>query len=162
VVAVYQTHSQAEDAVRLLTRSGVRIRQISIIGKDWRAREDIQGYYQPADAVKEGAGTGAWVGGIFGMLLGFGLFLVPVAGTIIVLGPLAGLIAGAVGGAGVGALVGGLVSVGIPREQALKYQVRLEAGEFLVIVHGSRDEIDRAHDVLNTSNQVDLQVHRAV
>ena len=32
----------------------------------------------------------------FAMLMGFGLFVFPVAGTLIVLGPLAGMIAGSV------------------------------------------------------------------
>ncbi|MGO8669835.1 MAG: general stress protein [Capsulimonadaceae bacterium] len=162
VVAVYHTHAEAEDSVRLLTRAGVPARRISIVGKDWQAREDVQGYYQPADAIKEGAGTGAWVGGLFGMLMGFGLFILPVGGALIVLGPLAGLIAGAVGGGGVGALVGALVSLGIPKEQALKYQVRLEAGEFLVIVHGTVDEIEKAHQVLYNSSHIDLEVHEPV
>jgi uncharacterized membrane protein len=59
-------------------------------------REDIQGYYRPSDAALEVAGLGAWVGGLFGLLMGFGLFVLPIAGTLIVLGALAGLIAGAI------------------------------------------------------------------
>jgi hypothetical protein len=72
---------------------------------------------------------------MFGLLMGFGLFVLPVAGTLIVLGPLSGLIAGAISGAGVGALVNGLMAMGIPKDQALKYEARLQAGEFLVIVN---------------------------
>jgi hypothetical protein len=160
VVAVYKTHSEAEDAVRLLTGAGVPVKQISIVGKDWQSREDVQGYYQPADAIKDAAGSGAWFGGLFGMLLGFGLFVVPVAGALIVLGPLSGLIAGAIGGAGLGALVGGLAGLGIPKDQALKYQVRLEAGEFLVIVNGTTEDIENAHKTLSGSGHVDIQVHQ--
>src|SRR3979409_548861 len=94
VVAVYKSHREAEAAVRKLERAGIPIQKISIIGRDFQLREDVQGYYRPSDAAKEGAGFGAWFGGLFGMLMGFGLFLLPVAGPIIVLGPLAGLIAG--------------------------------------------------------------------
>lgn len=72
---------------------------------------------------------------MFGLLMGFGLFVLPVAGTLIVLGPLSGLIAGAISGAGIGALVNGLMAMGIPKDQALKYEARLQAGEFLVIVN---------------------------
>ena len=102
VVAVYRHHDAAEEAVRLLAKGGVPINKISIIGRDFQLREDIQGFYRPSDLVKEGAGFGAWVGGLFGTLLGFGLFMIPVAGPLIVLGPLGGLIAGAISGAGVG------------------------------------------------------------
>ncbi len=161
VVAVYKSHNEAEEAVRQLQKAGVPMNQVSIIGKDWQAREDVQGYYRPADVIKEGAGTGAWFGGLFGLLLGFGLFVVPVAGTLIVLGPLSGLIAGALGGAGIGALAGGLMSLGIPKDQALKYQTRLEAGEFLVIVHGTEADVARGREVLQTSGHTDLDTHIA-
>src|SRR5688572_18188889 len=105
VVAVYRNHDDAEAAVRQLADAGIPVEKVSIIGRDWQVREDVQGYYRPADAALEGAGQGAWLGGLFGMLMGFGFFLVPVAGPLFVLGPLAGLVAGAIGGAGVGALV---------------------------------------------------------
>ena len=83
-------------------------------------REDIQGYYRPSDATLEVAGLGAWVGGLFGLLMGFGLFVLPIAGTLIVLGPLAGLIAGAISGAGIGALVSGLMAFGDPQGRELE------------------------------------------
>ena len=162
VVAVYRSHDDAEEAVRRLENGGIPMDRISIVGRDWQVREDVQGYYRPSDAALEGAGTGAWMGGLFGLLAGFGFFLVPVAGPLFALGPLAGLIAGAAGGAGVGALVGALVGLGIPEEQALKYQTRLQAGEFLVVVQGTLSEIAAARDLLQTTPQVDLQTHERV
>src|SRR5689334_7819034 len=117
VIAVYKTHQEAEEAVRKLERAGISMQQISIIGRDFQLREDVQGYYRPSDAAKEGAGFGAWFGGLFGLLMGFGFFLLPVTGPILVLGPLAGMIAGAISGAGVGALVNALIALGMSREQ---------------------------------------------
>src|SRR5882762_1584235 len=160
IVAVYKTHEEAEEAVRKLERGGIPIRKISIIGRDFQVREDVQGYYRPSDAAKEGAGFGAWFGGLFGLLMGFGLFVFPVAGTLVVLGPLAGMIAGAIGGAGIGALVSALVGLGMSREQALKYQARLQAGEFLLSVVGSPEEMERARSLLEDTNQVDLQSYQ--
>ena len=159
VVAVYPTHEQAEAAVRQLQHAGLPMNAISIIGRNWQVREDVQGYYHPGDAVREGATSGAWVGGLFGLLLGFGLFVIPVAGTILVLGPLGGLIAGALSGAGIGALAGGLMSLGIPKDQALKYQSRLEAGEFLVVAHGAPEIVTQANQVLQGTTPTDLQMH---
>jgi len=43
------------------------------------------------------------------------------------------------------------------REQALKYQSRLQAGEFLVSVVGSPEEIETARNVLEETDKVDLQ-----
>ena len=157
VVAVYRNHSDAEEAVRALEKSGIPMRKISIIGRDFQLREDVQGYYRPSDAVKEGAGFGAWVGGLWGMLLGFGLFLVPGVGPLIALGPLAGLIAGAISGAGVGALVSGLMALGMDEEKALKLQARLQAGEFLVTVTGTSEEIARARQILQNTRQTEIE-----
>ena len=100
-------------------------------------------------------------GGLFGLLMGFGMFVFPIAGTLIVLGPLAGMIAGAVSGAGLGALVNGLMALGIPKDRALKYQSRLQAGEFLVAVTGTPEEVTRAKEILQNSGEIELETHGA-
>ena len=161
VVASYQSHTDAELAVRRLAGSGLPINQISIVGRNFESHEDVQGFYRPADAALDGAGQGAWFGGLFGLMLGaMGFFVMPAVGAIMVMGPLSGMIAGAIGGAGVGALINGLVASGIPKEQALKYQERLQAGEFLVVVHGSAEMTARAHEVLGSTGQTYLETHK--
>ena len=160
VVASYRSHTDAEAAVRRLSEGGLPINQVSIIGRNFETQEDVQGFYRPADAALDGAGTGAWYGGIFGLMLGaMGFFVMPMVGALMVMGPLSGMIAGAIGGAGVGALINGLVAAGIPRDQALKYQARLQAGEFLIVVHGGAGETMRAHEILEGTAQTHLQVH---
>lgn len=160
-VAVYRTHQEAEEAVRTLQRAGIPMESISIVGKNWQVTEDVQGYDRPSDAAAEGAREGAWVGGLFGLLFGFGFFLVPVVGPLFILGPLAGLVAGGIAGAGVGALISALVAMGIPKDQALKYQSRLQAGEFVLVVHGAPDVIARAQQVLSATGATEVQVHSA-
>lgn len=159
VVARFKNHSDAEEAVRRLERAGIPLRHISIIGRDFQLREDVQGYYRPSDLVSEGAGQGAWVGGLFGMLMGIGLFVMPVVGAVVALGPLAGLIAGAVAGAGIGALVSGLMALGMSREEALRYQARIQAGEFLIVVLGPQEEVERARQVLQDTNNLEVTTH---
>lgn len=162
VIATYLTHADAEAAVRQLSVGGIPLRQVSIIGRHFETREDIQGFYQPADAAIAGAGQGAWFGSFFGLMAGaMGFFVFPLVGTMLILGPLAGLIAGAMGGAGIGALVDGLMATGVPRNQALKYQDRLQAGEFLVVVHGVSGESAQAHQILESSKHTHLQLHSA-
>ncbi len=162
VVASYRSHGDAEAAVRRLAAEGVPVGTISIIGRNFETHEDIQGFYRPADAMLDGAGEGAWFGGLFGLMLGaMGFFIMPIVGGLMVLGPLAGMIAGAIGGAGVGALISGLVTMGVPRDQALKYQERLQAGEFLVVVHGSAEVTARAHKILDSTERTHLQTHFA-
>ena len=160
VVATYRDHDDAETAVRALYEGGLPINHVSIIGRNFETRQDIQGFYRPADAALDGAGEGAWFGGLFGLMMGaMGFFIMPVIGGLMILGPLAGLVAGAIGGAGVGALLNALMAVGIPRDQALKYQERLQAGEFVVVVHGDTDELTRAREILSGTAQTHLESH---
>ena len=160
VVASYRDHAEAAAAVHQLVEGGLPVTTISIIARNFETHEDMEGFYRPADAALDGAGQGAWFGGFFGLMMGaMGFFLLPVIGGIMVLGPLAGLLAGAIGGAGVGALVNGLVASGVPHDQALKYQERLQAGEFLVVVHGGSEETAQAHRILHGTTHLHLQTH---
>ena len=160
VVAGYRSHYEAEQAIRHLAEKGVTLDKISLIGRNFETREDVEGFYRPADAALDGAETGAWFGGLFGLLLGMGFFLIPVIGPVFILGPFAGLVAGAIGGAGVGALTSGLISLGIPQDQAVKYQTRIQSGEFLVVVHGATvAETEHACATLQGTGQAMLQTH---
>lgn len=159
IVASYSGHSDAEEAVRKLQQSGLPMNHLSIIGRDWQVNEDVEGFYHSGDTIKEGTKTSTWFGGFFGLFMGMGMFMFPVAGALIVLGPLAGLIAGAIAGAGIGALVSSLMTLGIPKDQALKYQERLEAGEFLIVVHGTAEETSIAHEILQATSTTSIATH---
>jgi hypothetical protein len=45
IIAAYKTHEEAEAAVRKLEKDGVPIEHVSIIGHDFKIREEIDGYY---------------------------------------------------------------------------------------------------------------------
>ena len=82
---------------------------------------------------------------------------------MLIAGPLAAYIVRAVEGAvvvgGLSAIGGGLFSIGIPKNSILKYEAALKADKFLVIAHGTRDEVQHARDILGTTKAADLGVH---
>jgi len=49
VVALYDTHEEAERAVRELQRSGFDMKKLSIVGRDYQTEEDVVGYYTAGD-----------------------------------------------------------------------------------------------------------------
>ena len=159
VVASYKSHLDAEAAVHRLATKGLPVKSISIVGHNFETRQVPQGFYSPSDAMLVGAGQGAWRGGLFGLLLGAGLFIFPTVGALTVLGPLSGMVAFAIGGAGVGALVNGLMAAGLSQEAANEYQDRLQKGEYLVVVHGDHKEAAEAHAILKDTNPTHLQAH---
>lgn len=162
-VAIYDSHTQAEEAVHTLARAGFDMKTISILGKDYHTEEHVVGYFNVGDRAKFFGKLGAFWGGLAGMLFGSALMFVPVVGHIVVLGPIAATIAGglqgAVLGGGFSALVGGLTAIGVPKDSVLRYETALKASKFLVIVHGGGDDIRRAQDVLATAGSSDVQTH---
>jgi uncharacterized membrane protein len=162
-VAIYDSHTRAEEAVRTLARAGFDLKRISIIGKDYHTEEHVVGYFNAGDRAKFFGKLGAFWGGMAGMLFGAALMFVPVVGHIVVLGPLASLIAGglqgAVLGGGLSAIAGALSAIGVPKDSVLRYETALKASKFLVVVHGGADDLRRARDVLAAAGASDVETH---
>ncbi len=165
VIAVYDTHEQAESAVKALQHQGFDMTKLSIVGRDYHTEENVVGYYNTGDRMKAWGKSGAFWGGLWGMLFGSAFFFVPVIGPIVVAGPLVAWIVGALEGAavvgGLSVLGAALVGIGIPKDSALKYETELQAGRFVLIVHGTRAEIDRAHSLLELTQHQGLTAHAA-
>ena len=162
-VGVFDTHDTAVKAVKELNKGGFPMKKVSIIGKELEKIEDVQGYYTWKDPAKTGAGIGAFWGSIFGLLVGVGFVVVPGIGGVFVAGSLAAVILGGLEGAAVGSVGGGLfgalLGLGIGKDKVLKYQQNLEAGKYLVVAHGSKEEVDKARDILEGTNARDVNVH---
>ena len=63
VVAIYDTHEEAEEAIRELERSGFDMQKLSIVGKDYQTEEEVVGYYTTGDRMKAWGQSGAFWGG---------------------------------------------------------------------------------------------------
>ena len=113
VVAVYHTHVEAEEAVKLLQRAGVDMHILSIVAKDVHTDEQVVGYYNVGDRMKRWGKSGAMFGGVWGgfwaVLFGAAFFVIPGVGPLLVAGPLVAWIVGALEGA---VVVGGLSVLG--------------------------------------------------
>lgn len=162
-VAIYKTHTEAEQAIKDLDKAGFDMKQLSIVGKGYHTEEDAVGYYNTGDRVKFWGKQGAFWGGLWGILLGSAFFWVPGIGPLAVGGPLVSIIVGGLEGAaltgGVTALGAALYSIGIPKDSIIKYETALKSDDFLVIVHGGQDEVERASDVLGSNQEAAVSVH---
>ena len=163
VVAIYDTHEQAEHAIKELQEGGVDMKSLSIAGKDTHTDEHVVGYYNTGDRMKRWGKVGAFWGGFWGLLFGSGMFFIPGLGPILVAGPLvAWIIAGLEGAVVVGsvsALGAGLVSIGIPKDSVLKYEVALKTDKYLLIVHGTEGEVDNAKNIIAGTEHSSCTVH---
>lgn len=164
-IGVFDTQVQAEAAVRELKKGGFPMNKVSIVAKGLQKTEDVQGFISTGDVVKSSAGTGVWVGGLFGLLVGAAFVWVPGFGPLVVAGPLtAALIAGvegAVAGAAGAGVLGALFSPFVAKKHILKYQEHLNADRYLVVAHGTAAEADKAREILNQSGPVEVDIHVA-
>jgi len=137
--------------------------QVSIVAQDLESERQVHGFVTAGDVAKSGAGTGAWVGGLFGLLIGAAFVWVPGFGPLLVAGPLAAMllggIEGAVAGAAGGGVLGALFGWGISKKHILKYEEVVKGGKYLVIANGSEDEVKKAHSILDQTNADELNLH---
>jgi hypothetical protein len=156
VVAIYASHTQAEAAVKELQESGFDMKKLSIVGRDYHTDENVVGYYNAGDRMKCWGKTGAFWGGIWGLLFGSAFFFVPGIGPLLVAGPLVTWIVGALEGAalvgGLSALGAGLYSLGIPKDSVLQYETAVRTGKFVLIAHGTDIETAQARKIIAETN----------
>jgi uncharacterized membrane protein len=163
VVAVYATHVEAEQAVKELQRAGIDMGTLSIVGKDSHTDEHVVGYYNTGDRMKYWGKTGAFWGGFWGLLFGSAFFAIPGIGPVLVAGPLVAWIVGALEGAvlfgGLSAIGAGLYGMGIPRDSVIEYETALKTDKFLLMVHGSVPQVEKAKGILENTRPVQVSLH---
>ncbi len=163
VVAIYSSHTGAEQAVKELQRCGIDMHSLSIVGKDYHTDENVVGYYNTGDRMKYWGKVGAFWGGFWGLLFGSAFFAIPGLGAVLVAGPLVAWIVGALEGAvvvgGLSAVGAGLVSIGIPKDSVVQYETALKTDKFLLMVHGSIAQVEKAKEILANTQPENVHFH---
>ncbi|MGA2958968.1 MAG: general stress protein [Thermodesulfobacteriota bacterium] len=165
VVAIFNIHTEAEAAVKELQKAGFDMKKLSIVGKDYHSEEHVVGYYNTGDRVKYWGKLGAFWGGLWGLLFGSALFFIPGIGPIVVGGPLVAWIIGALEGAviigGLSAIGAALYGMGIPKDSILKYETSLKSNKFLLVAHGTGEEVGKAKTILDRTSAIETTIHHA-
>jgi len=164
MVAVYNSHVEAEAGIKELQRAGFAMKKLSIVGKDYHSDESVVGYYNTGDRVKYWGKLGAFWGGIWGLLFGSAFFMIPGFGPILVAGPLVAWLVGALEGAvvvgGLSAIGAALYSIGIPKDSVVKYETAIKAGKYVIVAHGTADEVANAKKIIEGTEAIESAVHQ--
>ncbi len=129
IVGLFQTYTDADAAVMQLEEAGYNHENIHMIAPDKVIRE-----YQES-GVAEGAGAGATLGGLAGLLLSLTSLAIPGIGPVVAtVGVLSSTAIGAGVGAAAGGLIGALVDIGVPEEEAPLYVEGVRRGYILLAV----------------------------
>jgi hypothetical protein len=158
-VHVFDTHDQAEEAIRTLSQAGFDMSSLSLVGKGYHTEEKPMGFYTTGDKVRAWGSTGAFWGGIWGLLLAPAVFVLPGVGVVAMAGPFVAALVGALEGAVVmgslSALGAALSQIGVPQDQLIKYETALKMDKYLLVVHGRAEEQVRASTVLSQGLPID-------
>jgi len=163
VVAMFDDHVAAEAAVKKLSAAGFDMKNLSVVGKGYHTEEKVVGFYNAGDRIKFWGMRGAFWGGLWGMFLG-GLFVtIPVVGPVVVVGYLATVALSALETAavvgGLSVLSAALYGIGVPKDSVIKYEAAVKADGFMVMAHGTDEEMARAKTILGAANPGRLDMH---
>src|ERR1700679_767063 len=162
-VAVFETHTEADAAVKELQAAGFDMKKLSVVGKDYHTEEHVVGYYNAGDRMKHWGKLGAFWGGLWGLLFGAAFFWVPGIGPVLIGGPLVAWIVAALEGAvvvgGLSAIGAGLFSLGIPKDSIVIYESAVKAGKYVVVAHGTSQDVAKAKDIMSTLKPSKLTDH---
>jgi hypothetical protein len=156
VTGLFDRYDDAKAAVTNLEAAGISSRDISIIANNG------DNYHKTAaggDAAT-GAGVGAAVGGVGGLLTGLGILAIPGVGPVVAAGWLVATAVGAVAGAAVGGATGGIVGSltkeGVPEHDAHIYAEGVRRGGSLVTARVPDTKATEAKAILDRSRNVDI------
>jgi hypothetical protein len=163
IIAVYPSHTAADEAIKAIKDSGFDIRKLSLVARDFHTDEHVVGYYHTGDRMKAWGTIGAFWDWLWGIFLGSAFFVIPGLGPILVAGPLVGWIVGGLEGAlvmtGLNAMGAALFGIGIPKDSILRYETAVKAGKFVLIIHGSPEEAHKAKEILGRTGPESLEHH---
>ncbi len=160
---VFNTHADASAAIQALQRSGFDVGKLSLVGKSLhQSHHDhtdghSSGFYTIGNKIKAwgsaGALTGGFWGGIWGLLLAPAVFFLPGFGIVAMAGPFVTTLVGALEGAadmgGASAMAAALADMGLPEDQVLHFEAALKGDKFVLMVHGTADDVAAARAVLH-------------
>jgi hypothetical protein len=153
VVAAYDAPDQAGEAIRRLGQSGFDMMKVSVAARPDTADGIVVGYYYGSGRMRYWGPAREFWEPLWDVLSGWAHFVVPGVGALLVAGPLGGWILTALNNSavfgGLGAFGAGLYSIGIPRDAIPGYEGALKAGGYVLIAHGSSDEVKRCRLALN-------------
>ena len=161
-VAIYNTHTEAEAAVHELEAAGTDMKQLSIVGKDYRTEDHVVGYYNTGGNLKYWGRLGAFWAAMWKLLVEEAFFWIPGVGPILVGGPLVSSIVNTLEGSkanGLTVLGYALHTMGLPKSSVVNYESALKANKFLLVVHGNNGEALKACDTLRATNPIELAAH---
>jgi hypothetical protein len=156
LLCVSPTHADADRLISALSRCGIDVTKLSLIGHGYHSEEHVLGLYTAGDRIMSWGRTGALWGGFWGLLLAPAAFILPGLGLVAMAGPVVSALFGALEGAvvvgGLSALGAALTMIGVPQDLVVKYEAALKADRYVLMLHGNAQEVAKARAAIASCN----------
>jgi hypothetical protein len=146
VVGVFSDRAALSRAYGKLVDAGFSSNDISVVSQG-----DAPAPPTSATNTKTGTGiaAGATAGAVLGGIAGLVSLAIPGVGPLLAAGPIVAALGGAAAGGAVGALAGSFVGLGVPKEEAERYEAAVRSGGvFMSVKTADKDAAERAAEVL--------------
>ena len=169
IIGLFDNRAEAQSVVQELLSENFRRDDISVMSKKLegqdKAGEKVEYVEEDGDEqikdMAKGAGTGAAIGGLAGLLVSLTALAIPGIGPVLAAGPLAAVIAGAGIGAAAGGLISGLTRLGVPEEDANYYAEGVRRGGTLVSVDAADGRAESAVAIMKRHGAVEIDKRAA-
>lgn len=174
VIGIFPNGEVAGQAFDQLVFSGFPLEKVFLVGKDLVLNEQSadaemlcelvkgmhasaiapseapQGIAKTVSGLTKGLIVGNLSGGLIGLLLGVGVLVLPGLGEVALGSAIAFTLLGGSIGTALGGAIGVLMDLGMTEKQARSYSERILRGDYLLIVNGTDDDIQRAELLLKS------------
>jgi hypothetical protein len=153
VVGFFDRMLLAEDAIDSLQKAGFDRNVISLVASD------NEGRFKKTEerSTATGAGSGAAIGGIAGLVVGAAALAIPGIGPVVSAGTISALLGTTAIGAAGGGLLGALIKTEIPENDAHYYAEGVRRGGAVVIVKSDGYDAELAQQILNRAGAIDIR-----
>jgi hypothetical protein len=168
-IASLSSREEVEATIAALESANFPIKQVTVVkqelepgDKDIAVTQDEFIDSKSTSSSTKAAATAGTVGGVAGILMGLGALMLPGIGSITVLGINSALVGMATGGAygvAAGTLMGAALGSDISEEESKQYGDRLAQGKYLMIIEGSKEELDLAKSVIKNEKIEDWNIY---
>lgn len=164
VLVLYKSFAEANAAIKELRQYGFEMKHLWIVGRHASINEDMNGFHIAKNGDKYWKKLRAFWGGIWGLLFGSAIFLIPGLGPFLFAGPFVSWIVwsleGAVNAGGLSEMGACLHNLGLPKGNIKQFAIALKSGKYVVIAHGAAEEMTRAWEIINHTSPEALEDDR--
>ena len=148
VLAICNTHTEAEAVIKELKQASFNVKKLSIVGKDYHTDKHVVGYYNTGDRMKYW-GTA-----------------IPGIGPVLIAGPLLQWVLRALEETevtgGMTTIGAALHNLGISKDSVLNYETALKSSKFILLAHGTAEEVAHAQSIIQTKRARSIGTHAIV